>query len=78
MKGNLAISNYLADVYDDWQDSQELSRNNVFLASYWPIPFSATLETRLLPQSASIRRPASSSLAEIGLRFGPKALGKCG
>lgn len=48
MNGNLAISDYLADVYEDWQDSQDAFPNNIYLTHYWPIPFFGNPRTAIV------------------------------
>lgn len=39
MNGNLTISNYLNEVYDDWQSSLDSFSKNIVRSAYWPIPF---------------------------------------
>lgn len=39
MNRNLEISNYLNEVYDDWQDSRDSFPKNIIREAYWPVPF---------------------------------------
>jgi hypothetical protein len=39
MSGNLDISNFLNDVFHDWEASRGEFSNNVYLQKYWPLPF---------------------------------------
>jgi len=58
-----AISNYLTDVYLDWEDSRDAFQNNVYLTHYWPIPFFGNPRTALV---ATVGVNPSSG------EFGPK------
>lgn len=48
MRLNLAISDYLADVHQDWQESSDAFPNNIYLKQYWPIPFFGNPATALV------------------------------
>lgn len=39
MNGNLDISNYLSEVYYDWQSSREQFPRNTYPPVHWPVPF---------------------------------------
>jgi hypothetical protein len=39
MSNNLDISNFLNDVFDDWQRSRDSFPKNIVSGEYWPIPF---------------------------------------
>src|SRR5688572_15978542 len=36
---NLTVSNYLNEVYDDWQSSLDSFPRNIVRGDYWPVPF---------------------------------------
>jgi hypothetical protein len=48
MSDTLAISDYLTEVYEDWQDSRQDFPKNVYLKNYWPIPFFGNPATALV------------------------------
>jgi len=48
MSGNPEISNYLTDVYHDWQNSRNAFPINVYPEHYWPIPFFGNPGTALV------------------------------
>jgi hypothetical protein len=48
MSDTLAISDYLTEVYEDWQDSRNDFPKNVYLKDYWPVPFFGNPATALV------------------------------
>jgi len=48
MSVNLAISDYLGDLYQDWLESRDDFPTNIYLTRYWPIPFFGNPATALV------------------------------
>ena len=48
MSKNLVISNYLNNVYQDWEASRDEFSRNVYLQNYWPIPFFGNPRTAIV------------------------------
>jgi hypothetical protein len=44
----LDISNYLNEVYNDWEASRHKFLNNIYLQTYWPIPFFGNPRTAIV------------------------------
>jgi hypothetical protein len=48
MDSALDISNYLNDVYHDWEASRDQFPKNIYLRTYWPIPFFGNPRTAIV------------------------------
>lgn len=48
MPEDLIISNYLNDVFQDWQDSRDAFPENIIDGHYWPVPFFGNPATALV------------------------------
>jgi len=66
MPDNLDISNYLTEVYDDWQSSRDEFPNNTYPRDQWPIPFFGN-PTKAIVATVGVNPSSITRPADLGL-----------